>query len=117
MLDIVLQVLYMPPENLLFIPDTAVPRTPARPPARPPHLLNSVRLICEMTPPFGFGNVNGLVCNSGLHLDESFAKGTQFGRCIVHGVLLNGALSAVIARKLTGTYERCALYYYYFIKL
>ena len=42
--------------------------------------------------------------NTGLHLDESYAKGTRYGRCIVHGVLLNGALSAVIAQKLPGMY-------------
>jgi acyl dehydratase len=39
---------------------------------------------------------------AGLHLDEAFAATTQFGRCIVHGMLLNGALSAVIAKQLPG---------------
>eukprot|EP00041_Stephanoeca_diplocostata_P022540 m.539137 g.539137 ORF g.539137 m.539137 type:complete len:233 (-) comp22088_c0_seq9:2413-3111(-) len=40
--------------------------------------------------------------HNGIHVDEAYAKESRFKRCIVHGMLLNGALSSLIANKLPG---------------
>ena len=37
-----------------------------------------------------------------VHLDEEFARGTQFGGRIAHGMLSAGFISAVLANKLPG---------------
>ncbi|XP_033734668.1 hydroxyacyl-thioester dehydratase type 2, mitochondrial-like [Pecten maximus] len=37
-----------------------------------------------------------------IHIDPEYAANTRFGKCIVHGVLLNGLLSAVCSTKLPG---------------
>ncbi len=37
-----------------------------------------------------------------LHLDENYGKTTMFGRCIAHGMLSAGLMSAVAGTKLPG---------------
>ena len=40
--------------------------------------------------------------NNPIHLDQAYASQTRFGRCIVHGMLTAGLISAVFSEKLPG---------------
>lgn len=37
-----------------------------------------------------------------IHIDPEFAKTTRYRKCIVHGVLLNGMISAIFATQIPG---------------
>lgn len=40
--------------------------------------------------------------NNPVHLDDEFAAGTQFKKCIVHGMLTAGVISAAIGTQMPG---------------
>lgn len=48
----------------------------------------------------GFAQVSG--DSNPIHLDDTYAAGTRFGRRIVHGMLTAGLISATIANDLPG---------------
>jgi 3-oxoacyl-[acyl-carrier protein] reductase len=39
---------------------------------------------------------------SPLHVDESYARGTEFGRCVVHGMLLASLFSQLVGMRIPG---------------
>jgi 3-hydroxybutyryl-CoA dehydratase len=60
----------------------------------------------EMTKTFSHQDVVDFARISGdynpIHLDEEFASRTRFGRCIAHGMLISGLISAVLGTQLPG---------------
>lgn len=40
--------------------------------------------------------------NNPLHVDESYAEKSRFGRCVVHGILVSGLISKVLGTQLPG---------------
>ncbi|MFB6139464.1 MAG: CBS domain-containing protein [Halosimplex sp.] len=58
--------------------------------------------VVRFSKPLDEAEVDGFADASGdtnrLHLDEEYAKGTRFGRRIVHGTLVAGVVSAALAR-------------------
>jgi len=56
-----------------------------------------VRLFAQVT-----GDTNP------LHLDESYAAGTRFGRCVVHGMLTASLISAALGTKVAP--HSCVIY-------
>ncbi|MFB6087753.1 MAG: CBS domain-containing protein, partial [Haloarculaceae archaeon] len=58
--------------------------------------------VVRFSKPLDEDEVEGFADASGdtnrLHLDESYAEGTRFGRRIVHGTLVSGTISAALAR-------------------
>jgi 3-hydroxybutyryl-CoA dehydratase len=66
----------------------------------------SVGQKASMTKVMSKQDVEGFAKASGdtnpIHLNEEFAKSTQFGRCVVHGILQAGLISAVLGTKLPG---------------
>eukprot|EP01147_Barroeca_monosierra_P010187 gene10187-2345_t len=62
--------------------------------------------FAELRKTFTMEEVKSFAALSGddnpLHTDETYAATTRFGRCIVHGVLMNSLVSAVMGAKLPG---------------
>ncbi|KAL9953056.1 hypothetical protein ACROYT_G040408 [Oculina patagonica] len=59
-----------------------------------------VRRVVSMRDVQQFARITG--DTNPIHLDEKFAKKTQVGQLIVHGVILNGIISAIHGTKLPG---------------